>query len=684
MTDERLDGFGRHRSALLQHSDNNKISPLLVVDRSSNARSEALKYFFTARDKEDFYFEDILNSFIALAQYPINFAIFRDVEADPSPPKFWTHFCSDKLQEASFLSTLRDSDGRWSTIPKNMMFRLFPDLLKGPSFYIVIFTFNPKTTDFQIVPPARSKFPVSYEQEKKEGFNPQVRSISTPMEYLASCADHFFQFMWDAFDTDFQPFARSYLKASLRKLKVGQLNWMARQEQLEQVLTDTVFPHPGPNDWIETLQTTFSSVLNDAADGVSLVSSMMRDHQNGSKSGKGHPPNMFLAHRMFDREPDAARNKTGEQNLGYLYDTSFLVPEMLHKNFRKILEKLRDEGRKARDQVDAKQFESFDDAFEMGGRRRVFGRIKVDGAEHGNRATSVSRALGILDQDFWQMLEEPEGIGKCIEILGSRVGSKNRSLVDAVYNTGLVYTNHLFQDGGIDRLGDLSLVEISTFEEVPPSCRNDVRRVVLFYYLFGELLGWADEGETFDPDRVAAVLVPVKMRGSVWGVVMHAVYTPEYESFFADQRYWQGYFKLATDLAMKNKQVFDRFMWGLADEMVTEALIEMVRDVLASSDADYEGAVDMLNLALRSMERKTPFALPEFEFVISEPSYGENYVRFPPDTDVNIWLSWKIVDNSLFVARQPWSLNATRNFVRIVRHAVLTAMNQASNAPRKT
>lgn len=676
MTTRKLDGFGRHKSALWDHSDGKNIAPMLVVDRSSDARSEALKYFFTARDNEDFYFEDILNSFIALAQYPINFAIFKDAEDDDAHPNFWTHFCADKAQEVSFLRTLKHRDGTWSMLPKAMMFRLFPDLLERPSFFIAIFIFNPKTNAFQLIPPDSSVFPVSEEQEKRAKFNPHDLSISTPMSYLASCADHFFQFMWDAFDTDFRPLGTKYLLSSLEKLKAGQVRWMERQQKLQYELSDTVFPHPGPEKWVRTLRTTFSSILHDASDGVDLVSAMMRDHRNGTRHGKGYPPNMFLAFRMFDREPDEPRNRSGLRKLGYMYDTAFLIPQVLHKNFEFILKKIREEGRAAKALVGTGQYDSFEDAFSLDGKRCTFSEIKVDEADHDGRAQSVSQTLSVLDADFWELLEHPKGIEMCIEILGSKVGSKNRSLVDAVYNTGLVYTNHLFRDGGIDRLGELKLVDIKSIADVPENCRNDVRRVVLFYYVFGEILGWAADGEKFDPDRMAAVLIPVKMRGSVWGVLMHAVYTPSFDNFFADQRYWQGYFKLATDLSAKSKQVFDRFMWGLADEMVTDELVKMVKEVLADSDSDDEGALDLLNFALRCMERKTPFALPHFEFRPTRPSSGINYVRVPPDKDVSQWLCWTIVDNRLFTARQPWSLNATRNFRRIVRHAVLTAMNQ--------
>lgn len=678
MASDILDGFGRHKSALWDHSDGKNISPLLVVDRSSNARSEALKYFFTARDEDDFYFEDILNSFIALAQYPINFAVFKEAKHDNAHPEFWTHFCSDKAQEAALLRTFRGSNRNWNMLSKDSMFRLFPDLLYMPSFYVVIFSFSPKTNIFQIVQPGSSRFPLSKDQQNREKFDPYIRSITTPMEYLASCADHFFQFMWDAFDTDFRPLGTKYLKSSLEKLKKGQVKWMDRQRQLQHELKETVFPDPGSDRWVDTLRTTFSSVLNDATDGVDLVTAMMRDHRTEGQFAKGHPPNMFLAYRVFDREPTEARNRVGSRNLGYLYNSSFLIPEVLHSNFKSLLEKLLEDRKLACSEVSMKRYGSFEEAFSAGGRRCAFSQIRVDEAVHEGRAESVSRTLKVLDEDFWALLESQSGIEDCIEILGSKIGSKIRSLADSVYNTGLIYTNHLFRDGGVDRLGDLKLVDIKSVSDIPESCQNDVRRVVLFYYVFGELLGWVADGETFDPDRVAAVLTPVKMRGSVWGVVMHAVYTPDYDDFFADQRYWQGYFKLTTDLSAKNRQVFDRFMWGLADEMVTEKLIKLVDQCLSRRDADYVGAAEDLNYALRGMERKTPFALPEFEFTTEQPESGSNYLRFPPGSDASIWLCWKIRDNALFSARQPWSLNATRNFERIVRHGVLTGMNQIS------
>lgn len=69
-------GAGRHRSRLHDQTNGEAISPQLVIHRCNDARSEALKHFFSSRDVEDFYFADVLNCFIALAQYPLNFAVF--------------------------------------------------------------------------------------------------------------------------------------------------------------------------------------------------------------------------------------------------------------------------------------------------------------------------------------------------------------------------------------------------------------------------------------------------------------------------------------------------------------------------------------------------------------------------------------------------------------------------------
>ncbi len=671
-------GARRHKSNLQDQTNGAAISPQLVIQRCNDARSEALKHFFAARDSEDFYFEDVLNSFIALAQYPLNFAIFVQ-DAPDGHPEFWTHFCTDKAQESAFLDSLREDDGSWTMLPDTAMFRLFTDLLESPRYFLAVFHFDARTNKFELVNPQESKFPETRAQEKDWPYDAEAMCIATPEAYLASCADNFFQFKWDAFDTDFQPRAAAYLMASLDKLDKGQKSWGQRQTDLQDQLQETVFPHPGPRVWVDTLNATFSDVLRDSADGIDLVTSMMRDHNHPTGRDKQHPPNLFLAYRTFTREHDHARNRVGDDGIGYLYDTSFLIPDALHESFRTVLGKVRDDHRAARNAVRNGTASDLTESYEAGGKRRLYRNIRVKP----KGGVDLSQTLRVMDEDFWDLLSDKGGLDKCIQILASKVGSKNRSLVDPVYHTGLTYTNHLYRQGGLERLGNIVGEQIRDFDnDVPKSCQNDVRRVVIFYYVMCEILGWVSDGETFDPDRVAAVLVPIKMRGAVWGVTIHAVYTPNYDAVFADQRYWQGYFKLTTDHRSKNRQVLDRNLWGLADEMLTFEVIKLTKAVLRKPHGDYDGEIDMINLALRSIERKSPFAFPEFRFEIKpkdfapDPRHDGNLVRFTPNSRSNLWLCWDIVDNQFFTARQPWSGRATRNFRHIVEHGILAALSE--------
>ncbi|UOA28667.1 hypothetical protein [Pseudosulfitobacter sp. DSM 107133] len=682
----KFDGYDRDSGKLAKYIDGTCIAPRLVEIRADFARSEALRHFFDAKEASDFYFEDLLNSFVALALYPVNFAVFVE-DGDRLVQK--CHFCLDQKHEDNFNADLEKLDKTIGDPRDTPFFRLFPDLLEGPRHFIVIYHMDTKKSVSTLVRSGSSCFPLTRQDEQDQRFDPSLPVIQTADQYIASCADYFFQFKWDVFTSNFAEQAGLYLARSLERLSADHQDWNVRAQQVAEFLDSTSFPDlspdgtpeddPRPNHewWKNRLNGTFRTVLHDTRGGISLVTSMMQEKSapQQKEDPGSYPPNMFLAFRTFSRDVDKARHRFNAEKQGYLYDTSFLVPDDLRRNFSLILGKIRHDGENARAKVDAGDAVSFADAYEgPNATRRLYRNITLgDDAD-----TRTAKTLRILDDDFWNLISEDKGVDQCIRILESWVGSKVRSLVDPVYHTGLIHTNHLFELGGLDRLGQLGAMDIGAMSDVPENCWDDVRRVTIFYYVLSEMMGWAGTNKAFEPSNLAAVLIPIRMRGSVWGVTIHGVYTPDYETIFADQRYWQGCFKLMTDHRQKNSQLFDRYLWGLAEQLVVDLFLRFFPPQLRYGAGDFKAAIDDINNELLCAMRYSPFAFPKFEEAKEQPTH-ENHVSFSPHNTTRHWLMWEIVDNPFFTARQSWDKRATRNFVQVVAYAILSSMDKRAS-----
>lgn len=667
--------YDRDIASLEKFVEGKKIAPRLVEIRSDFARSEALRHFFASKAETDFYLEDILNSFIALVQYPLNFAIFSEEDGKLD---FKCHFCSDKQHEENFLSDLRGPDGKWIDLGHSDFFQLFPHVLEEQPHYIAIYHMDTKTSGFDRVLPEKSCFPPQGDKKKLAQFDPRKPVIADETTYIASCADHFFQFKWDVFESEFIGFARHYLLSSIRSLAANRKGWSAKSKKLSENLERRAGYSPeGRDAWKAKLSRTFSTVLRDSTNGINLVTSMMIPAfgEAGDAAEREYPPNMLLAFRAFSRSPENPRHVDGTGR-GYIYDTSFLISDGISESFLTLLYRLRSEGKAALARS-AEEGISFADAFEGENRRRCcYETLTHVGENAGNGS-----AMRVLDKDFWHMLMREGGPQRALEILSSWVGDNIRSLVDPVYHTGLIHTNHMFQYGGLDRIGGLHDLDVDKFEDIPPELLQDARRVVIMYYVLAELVGWCPDGGQFDPGHLAAILVPIKMRGSVWGVTIHGAYTPNYDKIFADQRYWEAYFKLTTDHRQKNAQIFDRYLWGIAEEKVSNLFLEFLAPEIPSGDV-HKG-FDEINFALRCEERNSPFAFPQFRVQTFEPVSGENFVCLPNEKEISSFLVWDIVDNVFFTAHQRWDKKATRRFSQVVEHGVMRAIQSlAETVPR--
>lgn len=671
MSADVYDGHGRHTASLDQYLKENRIAPRRVETRAQFARSEALRHFFGAKSASDFYFQDILNTFIALAQFPLNFAIFR--ENGSGDIQELVHFCTDKDYEDRFRDALSELQIITDDRKTQTVFRLFPDLLQ--KHHIAIFHIDQADFTFKPVRAHMSAFPALAQED--EGFDVAKCSISNLEEYIASCADYFFQFMWDAFTSQFAEVASEYLEVSLKRLADNSQDWEGQnnhlRQTLEQISTQKNLAIPGGSRgreiWKSWLENSFSRVLAHAASGINLISSMMKPLESDELNATDElfsSPNILVAFRTFSRPVNAPRHQVNER--GYLYDTSFLIPEQLRNDFIRTLSNLRSFGRKERLN---KNWKNFARKFEgEDGKRRLYSNV----IDTGGQSFADPETLKVIDREFWKLLDQENGPEKCVEILESWVGSGTKSFVDPVYQTGLVQLTQLFRSGGLERVADLEQVRLRKFESLGTQDQQDVRRLVIFYYVLGEIVGWAPTGFRFDPNNLAVVLIPIKMRGSIWGVTIHGVYTPDYDTIYADERFWQAFFKLATDNRSKNKQVFDRYLWGLAEQHVEH----LVYKHFLKTDRARPDLMDVLariNRSLRRTETFSPFGFPNLHLSLVEPK-GENSIPILPDASNTAWITWDIQDNRLFRAHQQWDMKSSRTLTFVVNHGRWRAHDQ--------
>lgn len=674
--------------ALTQNIRGCAIRQHLVWARTQYARAEAIKHFLGAKAASDFYFEEILNTFIALVQYPVNFALFKERPNGVVEPV--KHFCSDKKHESAFSKIIRDLKPDITRDEAQNVFHLFPELLDAPRYFLAVYLMETKVGEPCLIPAFSSIFARSGKSIEASSEDELV--IAAPELYIASCADCFFQLQWDVFSTDFALPARNYLMESLGRLEGDNADWASRQVQLSGELEGVTTPQgrEGADKWKEELEAKFADVLFNTLSGIDMVTRMMRsrssiDRKNVTEMHSDPPKNMFVAFRVFSREANEYRHATDDKRDGYLYDTAFLVPHTMENNFINRLNKIRADYRVARH----KACNDFSTHYEFSNgkrRRRLFRNVG-----EGYGGVNSKNALLIIDEKFWQLLDRKEGDGptECLKILSSWVGSQSRSLADPVYHTGLIHTNYLFQNGGLDRLGELERNGIEDWEKLSPELKQDALRAAIFYYILCETLDWAPEGEDFEPGRLAAILVPIKMRGAVWGVTIHGAYTPEPTSIFCSERYWQAYFKLTTDHRAKHYQIFDRYLWGLAEKRVMDLIEESFPPKLLSGQSEEDlkaacqNAIDDINISLRNTTTMSPFAFPRFEITTHARKDG-NSVPFSAsksrgegdrssDED-ETYLSWEIVDNALFTPHQKWDGRSIRRFSTVVNHGIVLGM----------
>lgn len=647
------------------------------------ARMEVYRLLIQARADNDVYFEEIFNVFLALVQVPLNFAVYENNE-------FLFHLVNDPKYQSKF-KTLLINNGKISkkAVP------LFPQIL-GDRFKILIFelnTKNPSVEDWIETIHVDSDF-----EEQRD----RQSEITSKSEYLQRATWGFFIAEWDGFKTRVQHKAAEAIKISINEMSRNYRfssvqnksrdkpspQWPVSPELMESQLSpdNEYTTREQHRKWHARVSEIFERPLNDTTSGLAVQQLMMQENggfdqenadilSDSSDENTTRPlPNMIMAYRSFDRH-SIRSGWTNEENAGYAYNTRFLIREtgdnLSVLGFFQDLESLAQErgGLSKFTEARGKRFKRvlYRDIFS-----EAHSSKEQASYPHKNTNIALMRSIAFaLDEKFWDLLKSADGKNRCLEILRSPVGDNARSFVDPVYHTGLIHFNRIFEFGGLDR--------VSTFLEVPHSHQiedfidenfSDLMRVVMLYYLLCEMAEWGGKKDGFIPSNIEAVLVPIKMRGSVWAVTMHASYRQHFsqsdetdvdERLFLDVPRWMSVFHICTTLKQKSSQLFDKTLWNNSQRRIAR-LVEKIFENLERIE-NYPDEIDKFNSLVNWEERYVPYGLPRI--LITKPNAAAIVGCEPikiANEETTYQLYWQLQDNKYFVAAQKWSQISTRTF----------------------
>lgn len=674
------------------------------------ARMVAYRYFLEANSPRDFYFEDLLNCFIALVQQPVSFAVFRRSKQDEVTLCF--HFCSDKEHRGWFEKELLDHPPQ-DTADQTEIFNLFPGLL-GDEYYISILLMHTK------VPSTEHRTTRIY----------KVSGNSKPQnseDYISMCASAFFEKKWDGFHTLFCANGKAALLNSLVGLEKNNRGitdcsdnkWPPTFDEVFQARLRLQRPNTEKEKWHSKVEHIFARALNSARFGSQSVSKLMYITQNSGEANTSNnqgfsnkckcPQNMMVMYRSFDRDEydtteEADEGRHNNENGSYQYNLRFLLDEGGVNDTGSI--------RAYFDHLTC----SYADAphrYEEGSARLLYRKILDGEAASSGEFRNVKIDLDILqiiilwmDEFFWATLRRPNGLDTCLDILKAPIGEKSRSFCDPVMHTGIIHLNKLFErSGGLDRvdlteindkrdeiklIGDqykersLESVEfISRVGELlgDGSFVDDLKRIVVFYYAF---CGMAAESGMdplrHNPKDLTAVLMPVKMRGAAWAVTIHATFM-DAEVGVKSYEYlplWMANFLLMTSQRQNYGSKMDVILWDRAQRRVTRLL---EKEIGKFGVEHIDQALGNVNELLEREQRLVPYVFPKFSTSVNKNEQlipGRFIELFPPTEGSHLILRicWTITENPFFVSRQPWSGEPTRMFEQAVSLGVMHGLQQ--------
>ena len=622
-------------------------------------RMDVYRQFIGAKSENDYYLAELFNNFISAAQHPLNFAIL-DGENE-----ILFHMATDIKYYDTINKQLKVKKFR-----RKFSIPFLPQLFFG-KYRIVVFSMSTKISE-------RSNWihPIHIDLDEQESIDASITPIENENRYLERCVWRFFCADWDGFRTllkhkaarsiekSIESIATNFYDGSLADLDAA---WPPKNVDLVDEIRNNQSEEDINRFWYDSLRKVFYPIMRDSASGLEAQHYMMhKDGESRPEEDRTLLPNMLVSYRSFTRSHKRRRWGNKKEN-SYLYDSQFLIEDREDGSHCRIMNFFQDLKILSENDIGLSEFEAGSDRH---GRARVLYKdvilseasIEKIESHFDNPARALEKFQSLtekLDDIFWnKVLLEDHVYWK--SILSSPVGDNARSLVDPCYFTGLIHTNPIFEVGGLDRFYDLFEEDIEDFDfdEFLDKNYNDLIRIVMMYYIFCEMSDWGGGYEDFDPSKLNAVLVPIKMRGSVWAVTIHTAYKGgEPSKNYQDVPYWISYYHITSTLYQKNRILFDKFLWDKAKQRISNLLENCISD--CGKISDFANAMENFNRLVLLEQKYFPYALPQI--VLDGGEYDEVTRLYPSDKN-SPKVAWRLSENKFFGAMQKWDRKGTRSF----------------------
>ncbi|WP_417722833.1 hypothetical protein [Salipiger sp.] len=706
-----------------------EVTPVLAADESYEAeldkRIDLARLGFYRQigrtaSELNFYFESVFNLFIAVTQVPLSFAVHR---REAGELRLAFHMCTDKKHQRWFEGLLSSKvfEGGRNCFP------LFPKVLDGEYCVSVwiMHTKSPLRGDLTTLVP----FPGD-----SDWGTLSAEHDPWTFRYVADCAKKFFSDNWDGFATDFASLIGPALRNSLQKLEQNHA-WLATWDEdrargaswppntAAQIAAQRSFTHPNSekDDWHHHISKTLGPTLRAFEFGTNAISSLLWNSGNGPSDSESKAEaeiginanidnntvgnsgveagieNILLMYRAFDRdveENDKGRHATKDG--AYPYNVRMLLPNSNDAPNSKPIEFFR--ALKNQDLAHGREKA-------VGGENWLYDSIVERPDLSRSSEESVLRYIVILALDnwFWRTLRQEDGPDRLVEILSSPVGNASRSVADPVFNTGLIHYNPIFEFGGLDRVqldqlpsefssvassflenenrdslsDSVFLPLVDQLEQCGGVCK-DIKRIVTFFYFASAMLkGGSNRSQAistkYSARNMAAILMPVKVRGSVWAVSLHVTLVDPQGPRHLHS--WMANFFLMTNQLELVNFVIDRALWDNLERRVTDVLAHEIGRAATPREGGFEGleaSLRRVNESLAGENRLVPFVLPRFtvNWDAATRSVSNSIRLFPSKTsksigevelDLVLDVEWQVEPNPFFVARQEWTGRTSRS-----------------------
>lgn len=618
------------------------ISTTALDARVADAISRAHDVFLRAYTRNNFYFHDFLNVFITLIQQPAVFVIYRQ-SADSGLERHYI-LSRDKGFYSGLIEHLAEEDPEANP---EKLFPIFPSVSDMALEQKEGEEADHRTRYFLLI----SKVMGSAQEKKYERVNPidgAHEVASNPFDYIALCANKFFNQEWARYPKSFQLLAHDYLRRSMNDLVQGHIN--RSSESLDGPAAPVNLPTPSvQNAWYKKLTSDLSLLFDGLTARLSYLTEMASvrpDSEDTNESDAGPPlSNFFLATRAYTRQ-NARRpmnKKVSEKFLGYHYDVQFIIPKKQEEELIRFFSWL----------------------------RTTANSVKLTSYASASLGRKYLKQRKILDEEFFNILRSPDGPEQILKIYTSKIGDHARSFTDPIFETGLIDFREVFEDGGLIRVPGLKDLTSAGSLSTHPDLQDGLR-IVAAHYVFSQMarraLGKNGAG------RVKMILIPVMERGSVWAVSGHFYHANQSESFpIYDSRIWQAVFHLSNYIRSIIRRSSSDLLW--------EDFSHLIVNTIAQFDSRTLQNATNLGVALKDLEEKAkshgrlnPLGFPEFR------EDGSILYCFPNADEASdpVEIRGITQSNAFFQSVQNWRGVEERDYSRTIDEGMNALFNRVA------